>query len=183
MITGLCAFYPYLRDALKRQTQPHQFTWLIWAITQGTATAALWVGGGGIGAIPLTISASLVTLIFFLSLREGGENITKSDIIVLAAALITICIWWFLDNPLLSVLMVSAIDVVGYIPTFRKSFAHPWTETVLSWVLFTVAYIFAILALETYSLLTLSYLISISVANTALIIFLLIRRKSIPNPI
>lgn len=41
------AFVPYLRDIFRRKTKPHTYTWLIWTITQGTAVAGLWYGGGG----------------------------------------------------------------------------------------------------------------------------------------
>ena len=179
---GLWAFYPYLKGVLKKETQPHEFTWLIWAITQGTATAGLWVGGGGIGAIYLTISTLLVTLIFLLSLKGGKKHITKSDIVVLIAALIGIGIWAVLDNPVLAVLLMSCIDVAGYIPTFRKSYSYPWTETALFWGLSGAANLFSIMALESYNLLTLSYLVTLLVGNTSLFVFLLIRRRSISNP-
>jgi len=179
VIIGTWAFIPYLRDVLKKETHPHSFTWLIWGITQGTAAAGLWVGEAGVGAIPLTVGTCLVTLIFILSLRHGEKDITRSDLIVLIVALVAICIWWLLDNPLIAILMVSAIDVVGYIPSIRKSYQKPWTENASSWGAWAIAGIFAILALESYNLLTLSYLIAISTANSAFLIFLLIRRRSL----
>jgi len=183
VIIGLVGFFPYLRDVILKKTQPHEFTWLIWAITQGTATAALWVGGGGVGVASIAIGTVLVTIIFFLSLRDGKRDITRSDIVVLAMAFSAIVIWWQLDNPLAAVLLVSAIDAGGYIPTFRKSFNNPWSETALTWGAFAVASVFAIFALEGYNLLTVSYLATISLANLALFVFLLIRRQKISRPI
>ena len=179
VIIGLLAFFPYLKSVISKKTKPHSFTWLIWGITQGTATVGLWIGGGGIGAISLTMGTFLVFVIFFVSLKNGEKNITKSDTIVLIAALSAIAVWWFLDNPILAVLLVSIIDVSGYIPTFRKSYNNPWTENALSWGVFTLSNVFAILALANYNFLTLSYIIAISLANIILLIFLLIRRKQI----
>lgn len=183
VIIGIWAFFPYFKDIILKQTTPHVFTWLIWIITQGTATAGIWFGNGGVGAIGLTTGTFLVVIIFFMSLRNGKKDITKSDIVVLAIALSAIMIWWLLNNPVLAVLLVSVINVIGFIPTFRKSYNHPWTETALTWGSFVVANIFAVLALESYNLLTLSYLISISLADMALLIFLLIRRRHIPKPL
>ena len=182
VLAGLTAFYPYFKDVLAKRTQPHEFTWLIWAITQGTATAGVWAGGGGVGAISLTVGTFLVTLIFIMSLMDGKRDITKSDVVLLIVALLAIAVWWFLENPLLAVFMVIGIDVIGYIPTFRKSFKHPWAETAKSWALFPVSNIFAILALESYNLLTTSYLVIICVLNISLLVFLLARRKNIPMP-
>jgi hypothetical protein len=181
VIIGLLAFLPYFKSAISNKTQPHVFTWLIWAITQGTAVVGLWLGGGGIGAISLTIGTFLVILVFFISLKNGKKNITRSDVVVLIAALSAVAIWWFLNNPILAVLLVSAIDVIGFIPTLRKSYSNPWTEDVLSWVFFATANIFAILALASYNLLTLSYLAALTTAEIILITFLFIRRKGVPK--
>ncbi|MFC1615812.1 hypothetical protein ACFL21_01615 [Patescibacteria group bacterium] len=178
-ICGTIGFFPYLWNSLFGKTRPHAFTWLIWMITSGVAVTGLWFGGGGIGSIPSTISLIFVAAVFLVSLRFGKKDIKRSDIIALIAALSAIFIWWQLDSPVLAVVLVSIIDVIGYIPTFRKSFKEPWTETISSWGLFALASIFAILALEEYNLMTLSYLASISFVNTALLIFLFIRRKTI----
>jgi hypothetical protein len=59
-----------------------------------------------------------------------------------------------LDKPILSITMVTAIDVLGYIPTFRKSYIEPWSETQIIWFLFTISNILAILSLSQYNLLT-----------------------------
>ena len=176
-ICGAIGFVPYLWNSVFGKTRPHVFTWLIWAITNGVAVAGMWFGGGGVGAVAPTIAAIFATTIFIVSLRFGKKDIRKIDIAVLIAALSAIFIWVLLNNPILAVLLVSAIDVIGYIPTFRKSFKEPWSETISSWALFALASIFAILALQEYNLLTLSYLVSISFINTSLLIYLVIRRR------
>ena len=180
-LVGISAFYPYFRDISSKKTHPHEFTWLIWAITQGTATAALWIGGGGVAAIPLTISTLLVVLVFLFSIPGGDRYISRSDYVVLVISFLAIIIWWLLDNPLISVLLLSAIDVFGYIPTFRKSYHYPWSETLLSWGTFTVANILSIFAIEDYNFITMTYIVSISLTDLALLIFLIFRRKKVIN--
>ena len=173
---GLAAFAPYIRDVWTRKTQPHIFTWLIWTITQGTATAGLLYGNGGYGAIPMTISIACTIIVITLALRNGTKNITRSDVIVMLAAISAIFIWWGLDSPMLAVLMVSAIDAIGYIPTFRKSFKLPWSETAGSWFAFAFADGLAILAIENFNLLTVSYLATITACNILLVSYLAVRR-------
>jgi hypothetical protein len=79
--------------------------------------------------------------------------------------------------------MVSLIDFLGYIPSFRKSFREPWSETLISWIAFAVSDIFALLALKEDSLLTTTYLTMIAVVNTLFFIFCLIRRSFVVKPI
>ena len=175
------SFLPYLRDIFRGKTKPHAYTWLIWTITQGTAVAGLIKGKGGWGSLSFIIGVALCFFIFLLSLKYGTRNITKSDTIVLIAALSAIVVWWQLENPLLAVFMVSVIDVLGYIPSFRKTFEDPWTETVISWVFFSIANILTIFALSEYNLLTLTYLVTITFANLILLAICLIRRRIIPE--
>ena len=176
-IIGTAAFAPYIRDTWTKKTVPHVFTWLIWTITKGTATAGLIYGDGGAGAIPMIISVMLALVVVILSIRDGFKYIKKSDIAIFAMALLAIFVWWQLSSPLAAVIMVSIIDAIGYIPTFRKSYAHPWKETVGSWTAFALADGLAILALENYNLLTVSYLATITSASALLVVYLLVRRS------
>lgn len=142
----------------------------------------IWYGGGGWGALNLTVGMLFIVVILLFSLKHGTKNITKSDTIILIAALAAILVWWKLDQPILAVVMVSAIDVLGYIPSFRKSYAEPWSETIIAWVGFAVSNTFAILALSEYNFLTMTYLIAITLANVALALVCVYRRRLVQKP-
>ncbi len=183
VVIGCGAFLPYMYDVFKKKTRPHMYTWLIWCLTQGIAVAGIWYGGGGVAAIAMTIGVFFVFTIFLTSIKFGTRNITRGDTAILIAAVAAIFVWWQLDNPLLAVLMVTAIDVLGYIPSWRKSINEPWSETLWSWTAFSVGNIFAILALTEYSLLTVTYVAAISVANMLLVAECLYFRRKVPKPI
>ncbi|MDO8575867.1 MAG: hypothetical protein Q7R90_00965 [bacterium] len=176
------AFFPYIRDLLQGRTQPHIYTWLIWAITQSTAVAGIWYGGGGWGAVNLTAGTSFVFVVFLLSFKYGTRNITTFDTVMFIAALGAIFVWWGLNNPVLAVLLATAIDIVGYSMTFRKSFEEPWSETVGTWAAFVVGNILSIFALNAFNILTLAYIVTIIVANAIVVGICLIRRRVIPKP-
>ena len=175
-IIGIAAFAPYIKDMLTRKTRPHMFTWLIWVLTQGTAVVAMWTGGGGAGAITLTICLVLVFIVFLLSIKFGTRDITHSDTVVLIVALVAILIWWQLDNPILAVVIVSAIDVLGFIPSYRKTYKDPLSETISTWIMYVLSNILAIIALEQYNALTLTYITSIVFAEILLLSIIYFRR-------
>lgn len=177
IILCVSAFIPYIRDIILKRTKPHAYTWLLWTITQSIAVAGLWYGGGNLGSIELTIGTILVFFVFLFSLKHGTKDITLSDTLVLIIALLAILVWWQLNNPVLAVFLVSVIDTFAAIPTYRKSWREPWSETALSWALFSAGNIFAILALSSYNFLTLTYLITITVSNLLVLSICLIRRK------
>ncbi len=183
IIIGLLSSFPYIRDIFLLKTKPHIYTWLIWSITTGTAAIAAYYGNGGWGLFNLVIMTAVNLTILLMSIKYGTKNITLWDTIILAGALIAILIWWQLHQPLISILMLTAIDVLGYMPSFRKSWQEPWSETLISWFGFITADLFAILALKEYNLLTATYLIAITLANLVLYLICFARRPFIKKPI
>lgn len=181
-IVTVSAYFPYVYEILKRRTTPHAYTWLIWGITVGTAGAAAFYGGAGWGAYPTLIGAVLVFAVFLLSLKYGSRNITLSDRVVLTLALLAILVWWQLESPLLAVLMVTGIDAFGYIPTLRKLWEEPWSESLTAWGLYIAAPVLVILSLEQYNVLTVTYTAMTIIVNTGLVSMSLVRRQSISKP-
>lgn len=174
IIVGFC---PYFRDIYKRKTTPHLYTWLIWGITQSIATVASWYGGGKFGAISFAMETILVIAIFCLTFRYGTKNITKSDKISLIVALLAIFVWRQSDNPLIALLMVTAIDAIGYIPTLRKSFVEPWSETLSFWAVMAIANVFIIASSAEYNSLTVTYAAMRLVANATVWMICFFRRR------
>lgn len=181
-VIGLISYYPYARDLFSGKTTPHIYSWLIWTITQGTALVAIIYGGGIWGGLELAFGAIFNVVVLIFCLKHGTKNITKGDTVVLVIAILAIIIWWQLKVPLVSVLMITGIDFFGFIPSFRKSYREPWSETLSSWLLFSIANVFSILALNQYNLLTTTYLISITLANMGVFFICLFRRPFVKKP-
>ncbi len=176
-IITIIAYIPYFKDLFAKRTKPHLYTWLIWGITQGTASVALIKGGGNFAAISVILGTVLVLLIFLFSFKYGTKNITKMDTFVLIMALLSIVVWWQLKSPLIAVLMVSAIDGLGYIPTFRKTYQDPWSETPIFWLLMALAMIITIVSNGEYNWLTVTYIAVLGVCNAVVLGITILRRK------
>lgn len=170
-------YIPYFRDIFLGKTKPHLYTWLIWLITMGTAAAASWRGGARFGALCMIFGLIFVLAIILLSFKYGTKNIKKTDTIVFIAALFAILVWWQFKNPLLAVFVVSAIDGLGYIPTLRKSFEEPWSETLSFWLIMAIVDILIILSSDKYNFLTVTYMATLAAANTTVLLVCFIRRK------
>jgi hypothetical protein len=164
-VIALLAFWPYIKDILRGKTKPHAYTWFIWVIVQGIATAGILHGGGKWGALELAIATSLVFVVFLLSFKHGTKNITKSDTASLIGALGALLIWLVYKNASLAVLIVTVIDLIGFWPTIRKTYFEPWTETQRTWLLFTIGNLFSLLALDAYNFLTLVFIVLTTIGN------------------
>lgn len=176
ILIGTISFLAYIKQLFRGSNRPHPFSWLIWALTQSTIAAALLYSGAGWGVGPYFVSALLVFAIFLTTVWKGSKDITPSDMIVLAIALSAIVIWWLMGDPLVAVFLITGIDLLGYLPTFRKVFVAPRSEPLIVWTGFLIGSIFAILAQEAFSLTTLTYPVSISAATVFLILLSLSRR-------
>jgi hypothetical protein len=183
LMVGLGGFVPYFIGIFKRKNAPHAYTWFIWSVTQGTATAGVIVGGGGtLASLNLGIGALACAIVFGLSFKFGTRNITRSDTLVFVAALAAILVWWQLENPVLAILMVAAIDGLGYLPTYRKLWVEPYSENVPSWALFALSPLLSLFALHEYNFLTVPYISTIITANVLLVVLALLRRSSFERP-
>jgi len=171
------SFVPYFFDILKGRTKPHAVSWLIWSITQGVGAAALWYGGASLAAIGVTFTTVLVMGIFILSVKQGSRHITYWDAAVLALAAFSIIAWAILDHPLWAVFLASFIEVLGFLPTYRKTFAEPTSEHFPSWLLYFVGMVLMLATLPEYTLFTTTYLLTMTLASLVLIGILLLRRK------
>ena len=177
----LTAHYIYIRDIIRGKTKPHTFTWLIWFITSGVAVLGAWKGGGYFSVISMMVITFLVFIVLLLSFKYGTKDKTKSDVFVLFLAFLSIIIWWRTNNPVLAVLLVSIIDGLGYVPTYRKSFHKPYEESLVFWIAGFVEYALILLSNKEYNILTVSYVLTVALSSFVLIGILIFRRRIIKN--
>src|SRR5262249_3952086 len=130
----------------------------------------------GAGSWATGLSAAFCLGISILAVFRGERHITRGDRVALAATFLAIPLWAVTSDPLWSVLLVTGIDAVAYYPTFRKSYAKPDEELAFKYVLTVVRYLFSLLALDRFTLVTSVYQLVSIVMELALVVMLLWRR-------
>lgn len=179
VVLAIVCFLPYVRDIVRKKTEPHMYSWLIWTILQIVGVAAQIKDGAGYGAWALGVGAFFCFVIFLLSFRYGTKNISKFDLACLIAALCAIGVYIFLKNPVWATIVVSVIDFVGFLPTFRKGFQEPFSETASTFVMSAVANVLSIVALQNYSVTTVLYIGSLFFTNSSFAAMVLLRRRQL----
>ena len=111
------------------------------------------------------IGAVLCAIIFLLSLRSGAKHITGFDTICFVGALGTMVAYLFFHDALLSVVFATLTDFIGTLPTLRKAYYEPRTETASTHLLSSGAGVFALLALATFSITTMLYVSTTTVLD------------------
>ena len=172
-------YVPYVRDTLQKKTTPHIYTWFIWGLVTAIAYGLQVTNGAGVGSWVTLAVAIICFFIFTLGLRHGKKDITKSDTVFFILSFVALFLWLIAKQPILSVILASTIDMLGFIPTIRKSWNKPYSETLFSYELNTFRHGLSIFALQRYSIVTWLYPLSWVIANALFSVILIIRRKQV----
>jgi hypothetical protein len=170
------SYVAYYREMLSGKTKPHAFTWLIWFLTVGISAAVAAVSGAWVSAIVNGITAFVCLGFGVLALRYGEKNITRGDWAALLSALAIIPLWVVTRQPLLAAVLVSLIDGIGYIPTFRKTWDKPQEESAFSFGLFVIGSAFGVIAVDPFVAAAAFYPVATVLFNATIFIEILFRR-------
>lgn len=182
-IISLSNLIYYITNVLFGKTKPHLYTWLIWGLVTIIAGLGQIVSGGGLGGYYTLLVAFNCFTIAIIAFFKGEKNIVAFDKYCLIACLISIVLWPLTKAPLLSVILVTLIDTVGFLPTLRKSFRKPHEENLISFMLYALTYAMSIIALENYNFITVFYPAVIALSALSLAIMLIIRRHQLGHKI
>ncbi len=139
------------------------------------------MGGGGVGALVTLVAALICIFIFFLSLKYGEKNITRADTIFFILSILSLVLWPIAKQPILSVICIVSVDVFGFLPTIRKSWNKPYSETLFTYQLCVFRHSLSILALRQFNILTLLYPVAWTLANFVFVVILMARRKVVQS--
>lgn len=183
IVLTFVGYVPYIRNTIKGKTTPHVYSWLIWGLVTAIAFALQVSDSAGPGAYTTLAAAVACFGIFGMSIKHGKKNITTSDTVFFIISLLAIVFWVFARQPVLTVLLVTLVGMLGFIPTFRKSWHKPNEETLFSYLVSTLRFCFALVAIDNYTLITVLYPAMWVVANGSFSAYLLVRRMHLDRKI
>ena len=183
-ILAIIGNIPYLTDVIKRRVEPHPYTWFIWSIVSAITFFGLLAKGGGIGAIPTGVAELFTIVIFFVALergfgkglKEGLKHVTLTDNIFLIVSLLGLIPWILTNDPTISVITVVSVDVIAFLPTLRKTWKHPKTETPLLYSMNVSRHVLTLFTLGAYNIATTLHSIAMIVTNSLMTIFILTKK-------
>ncbi len=179
LIIATVSYIIYFADIAHGKTKPHAFSWLVWALLGLTVWLIQVAEQAGPGAWVFGYSAIAGVAIFLFTLKKGERQIALVDWVFLGGAIISYLLWLVTDQALLSIILLSLIDVLGYLPTFRKSYLKPFEETASMYWLSLIKNFLTILALNHFSIVTVLYPATLFFMNIAFTTMLYWRRRQL----
>jgi hypothetical protein len=180
VFVNFIGYVPYFKDVLQKRTRPHIFTWLVWCILAGIAFAIQVTNDAGAGSWMMGFTTVATLVIFLLALKNGEKNIVLADWLSLAFAGGALVLWFFTKDPLLSIILITVVDVIGgFFPTFHKSYHKPHEETASLYIMYVISWALSLAALEKIDLINSFSAVTFIGVNVALVAFLWIRRLQV----
>lgn len=159
-VIGLLGYIPYMLAIFKIKTIPNLATWWIWGVI-GWVAFASYFSAGGHETFWLMLSYAIgPSIIALMSLKYGRGDVTRFDVCCLIISGVSLILWVATSRPLLVLTINLGIDIIGCLPTVRKTYFEPHTEDSLAWIVFWVGNTFnfvAVLMSRKLDFATLSY--------------------------
>lgn len=117
----------------------------------GLICFAQLVSGGGPGAWSTAVIALVCVICFVASIFRGEKTRTLFDWLCLILALFSITLWILSGTPLLSVILLTFIELLAFGLTVRKTLGDPYSESLLYFIVTIFKYFFAAMSLDIWS--------------------------------
>ena len=136
-----CVFYligtlPYLRDTVKWRTLPHPFSYFVWLILTGFNTIVLGMQWESIAIIPAILPTISCFVFTIYGIRVWKQiQINSFDYGFLILALLLLPFYFYTQDILLTVIFSIIIDFLWYLPSLKKWWLQPWSETLFTFLM------------------------------------------------
>ena len=177
------AFFPYIRSIHTGETKPHMFSWILWGTTTFIVFLAQFAADGGAGSWPIGVSGLITLYVAGLAfVKKADVSITKTDWIFFSIGFLSIPLWFITSDPLWAVVILTFIDLAGFVPTFRKSYTHPHDGHLGFYIIMVFRTFISILALEAYNLTTVLFPALVGFAAFIFVLMVIIQRALFEPP-
>jgi hypothetical protein len=150
-VLSLLAFVPYILSILRGQTRPNRATWWVWTVCNGVLFASYYAAGERRSAwVPMSYTASSL-FVALLSIKRGEGGLSKFDRGCVLGSAVGLALWGLSGSPITALAVNIGVDFAGALPTIRKTYLDPRSESLLAWALFLAANAVNLFAVETWS--------------------------------
>lgn len=138
-VASLLAAFVYIRSMFIGGPKPNRVTWLMWAIAPLIGTAAALSNGVGWAVLPVFMAGFSPLLIFTASFfaKKAYWKPSTFDYVCGVLSAFALIMWWLTNDPNIAIVFAIASDALASIPTLRKAWTNPETESVWPFIIGT----------------------------------------------
>jgi hypothetical protein len=126
---------PYIRDTLAGSTKPNRVTFLLWATAPLIGAAASFASGVRWAILPVLMSGLCPALVLLASFynKKAYWKIRPFDYACGFFSILGLILWRITNQPDVALFLSVVTDFLAALPTIRKSWTYPETETASSY--------------------------------------------------
>ncbi len=165
---------PYIRDTLRGDTSPHRVTWFLWGfIPLVTFVVQLHLHVGPAAIITLAFGLTpIAVLVASAKSHAGSWEITQFDWFCAAISLIGTGVYVVTQRGNLSIVLLLIADVFAAIPTLRKSWTDPTSETWSAFAFGIVATLLTVSSVQDWTFASVAFPLYIAIQNGAQVLLI-----------
>lgn len=166
----------YIRGIIQWRNKPHAFSRLIRWIITGTAFFAQRTQTDSLATRVLWLSAIICLVVAAFARYKHKSVIAKIDRLYFTLSILALLLRYITKTPVWSVILIVLIDLLAFLPTFRKTRYDPKAEGILVYALSAFKFVLVLRSLDVITITTALYPIYLVLANGTFAIFALVRR-------
>jgi hypothetical protein len=169
----------YIAQTLRGDVRPHPLSWFLFGVLSLTGYLVQRDQGARQGSWTLLAMTVICFLFVAVSVARGERTFSRTEWAFVAAAGAVFVLYLFTRDANVAAAMTTAIDALGYGPTFTRGWSFPRKDSVTSFAINGAKFVPSLMAMEPISFATSSYPATLLVLNTAVAIMLLMRRRAL----
>lgn len=137
MALSLAGSFRYLRDTWRGGTSPHRVTWGLWAVEGILAFLVEVQQKVGLASL-MTLMLGFIPCLVVAASFKNPQAVWKIDRIDIACGAVSVAgliFWMAVNEPTVALVAFAAADFIAALPTYRKSWSTPSSETASAFVL------------------------------------------------
>ena len=149
------ALIPYIRDMFRGTTKPNQATWFMWALAPMVGSIIAFNSGADPWITAVVFSSGFWPMIVFIAsfiAKHGYWKLTRFDLWCAALSFVAFIIWIITDSTAVAIILAILSDLLASVPTLKKLWLYPESETKISFVIVFLAFCIAAFAIETWDI-------------------------------
>lgn len=178
-VIAILAFIPYVASILRGETKPNRASWVIWTVL-GVILLASYHASGATTTIWIPIVYAILPLfVLGLSFKYGVGGYNYLDVVCLFGAAVGLLLWKITRVPEFALYLNILVDSFGFIPTYKKAYLQPESESLSAWIIGASATLLNLLAINKWQLNIALYPLYLACFNAVMPTLLTIRRRQL----
>lgn len=176
---SLYGSYNYIYDTIKGTTRPNRVSYGLWAIAPIIGVGAAISSGADWMTTVRTFMAGFVPLIIVIASfanKSGYWKTTKFDYFCGMFSIVALVLWIVIDLPVYAILLAALADFFAAIPTIKKSWTNPESETGIAYIMSLLSVLVILPTINVFDIQNTAFQIYLLVVNIILI-FCIYRRR------